>query len=110
MNIPHDAIGKAIKVSRIEHRYTQDELAEKVNITIQHLQKIENGSRKPSVELLYNLTQILNFSVDDIFFPQAIPDDQLNKKINRRISQCNEYELRLALSIIESMLELRSVK
>ena len=44
--------GKRIQKLRKEHGDTQEQLAEKLNITPNHLGKIETGKRGASIELL----------------------------------------------------------
>lgn len=61
-------IGTAIWTARKAQGITQEELAEMVNITTSHLKHIESGHRKPSVEVLFQITKILNLSLDALIF------------------------------------------
>ncbi|PZL78333.1 transcriptional regulator [Enterococcus plantarum] len=46
---------------------TQEELAQKVDVSIQTIQSIEKGKYKPSDSLALNIANSLNKEVSDIF-------------------------------------------
>jgi putative transcriptional regulator len=52
---------------RMIHGFTQEELADKVSVSIQTIQSIENGRYKPSDSLAFNIARSLNREVGDIF-------------------------------------------
>jgi phosphoribosylformylglycinamidine cyclo-ligase len=59
-------VGKFIATKRKELGLTQQQLAEKLDISFQAVSKWENGTAYPNVELLYDLAVILNLTVDEI--------------------------------------------
>ena len=64
----HDKkIGNRIRKLRKEMRLTQEELADKVNITPQHLCYIENGKRRPSLPLARKLAGVLKTDIGELF-------------------------------------------
>ncbi|MBE6954628.1 MAG: helix-turn-helix transcriptional regulator [Ruminococcaceae bacterium] len=65
----NNLLGDTIRSARIRRNYTQDQLAELLNITTAHLKHIENGRRNPSVPLLFQMMELLTFSVDALVFP-----------------------------------------
>lgn len=62
----YTAIGRHIQVYRKMNQLTQQELAEKANISLSFLGHIERGTRKLSVESLYKLADALGCSVDSL--------------------------------------------
>ena len=54
------------KSYRIRRGYTQETLAELLNISTRHLQRIENYESEPSLELLKKIAKILNIEDKDI--------------------------------------------
>ncbi len=54
-------LGDIIKEKRIEHGYTQQELADKIGYTRALLSKVEQSKRNPSYELLLELSYLLTF-------------------------------------------------
>lgn len=59
-------LGTQICAARKAHGMTQEHLAELCDITVSHLKHIESGHRKPSVEVLFRIVQLLNISLDSI--------------------------------------------
>ena len=55
-------LGNTIRQARIDNKYTQEELAEKIGITATHLKHIESEHRKPSIEVLFSLASELHIS------------------------------------------------
>lgn len=56
-----------LQETRSNNNITQEELAEKVNVSIQTIQSIEKGKYKPSDSLALNIANSLNKEVTDIF-------------------------------------------
>lgn len=63
-------LGEAIRSARMRKGFTQEALAEMLDITPIHLKNIESSRRKPSVPLLFELMELLDLSVDAIVFPE----------------------------------------
>ena len=58
------ALGKRIREARNKLRYTQEVLAEKVDIAVTYLGEIERGEKTPSLDVLVNLAESLEVSCD----------------------------------------------
>lgn len=56
-----------IKVARAELDMTQKELAEKVGISRQTMNSIEQGEYNPTIKLCRAICKILNKSLDELF-------------------------------------------
>jgi transcriptional regulator with XRE-family HTH domain len=67
-NLPIDLhISQAIKERRQFLNLTQKNVAEQLGISVQQLQKYENGQNKVSASKLIELSKILHFNVASIF-------------------------------------------
>ena len=69
MNAEIRELGEAIRSARMRKGLTQEALAELLDITPIHLKNMESSRRKPSVPLLFQMMEILDFSVDELVFP-----------------------------------------
>lgn len=58
------SIGKNIQRFRKERKLTQEELAKRIGISKSHMSKIEIDNKKPSMEILIKLANILNIPLD----------------------------------------------
>jgi phage replication initiation protein len=58
-------LGNNIKAKRIARKLTQNQLAEKVDISREHLAKIETAKRSVSLDLLIKIADNLDYKVKD---------------------------------------------
>ncbi|MFM1524411.1 MULTISPECIES: helix-turn-helix domain-containing protein [Helcococcus] len=49
-----------LKNLRIKYNYSQENIAEVLDISVRQYQRIENGDNKPSLDVLMNLSKIYN--------------------------------------------------
>ena len=63
MNIDYAIIGKRIKEARKEKRYTQEVLAEKLEVSIGYISQVERGITKISLDLLGAIGGVLEKDV-----------------------------------------------
>jgi len=67
-------IGNQIALLRKQNGFTQEDLAEKLEITAQAISKWENGHTLPETALLPLLSKLLNSSIDSILMPSSIKE------------------------------------
>lgn len=70
-----EKIGCKILTRRKELNLTQNELAESLFVTHQAVSKWEKGRSIPTIDLLYELTKILDISIDYLLDDTDIKDD-----------------------------------
>ena len=78
-------LGRNIKRFRKNKHLSQDQLSEKIDISVKHLSKIERGLTFVSADLLEKLSYSLNVSVAHLFCTENenIFDGNVLKKIDR---------------------------
>lgn len=57
----------SISLLRKEKNMTQIDLAKKVSVSRQTIISVENGKYNPSLKLAYNIAQVFNKYIEDIF-------------------------------------------
>lgn len=62
--------GLKLKLKRIENGYTQKELAKKLNVTVGTIQNYEAEKRCPKIENMKKLSEVLNTTVQELFFSE----------------------------------------
>ena len=67
------SVGENIKKTRNKIGITQEELAEKINVTRQAVSNWENGKTEPDIETLTKIAQIFDISIDELV--DGIPKD-----------------------------------
>ena len=60
-------LGKNIQKARKSMNYSQNKLADVLNISREHLAKIETAKRGVSINLLFKLSEVLNVSEKEFF-------------------------------------------
>jgi len=59
---------KQMKIARIEHDLSQEQLAELVGVTRQTIGMIESGNFNPSINLCIAICKALNKTLNDLFW------------------------------------------
>lgn len=60
-------IGKNIQEIRRSNGYTQEKLAEAIEISVRHISYIEQDKTKPSYEILIKFCNVFNIGMEQIF-------------------------------------------
>lgn len=107
MEVKKGILGNAIRSARIEHKLSQEELAEIVGITPTHLKHIESEHRKPSIEVLFRLAKTLHLSIDNILFDSRDLRREKIQELENLLTLCSEKELQIVCDLIHSLFENR---
>ncbi len=62
----YEIMGKNIARIRNKNHLTQEQLAEKINISTVFVSQIETAVRKPSLETIYKISIALNTTIDNL--------------------------------------------
>lgn len=72
--------GTKIKDLRIAHDETLSELGSKINFNYSNLSKIERGERKPTIELLEQISRIYNVPISFFFKEEKFQEQLMDPK------------------------------
>ena len=61
-------LGFNIKVERMRQNYSQLQLANLADISLESIQKIETGKQTPSVFIFFNIIKALNIPIESVYF------------------------------------------
>lgn len=87
-------IGQRIRGCRRELALSQEELSERVGISVTHMSHIENGTTKPSLQVLADLATVLNADADYLLFGTDTDSNaSLRTKVLNDLSNCNNQQL-----------------
>ena len=83
-------IGKKIQEARRDKGYTQDYVAEKIDKSIDIYRSIENGRSVGSVATLLNICNVLDITMDEIFYELLNKKEViLNNKLYKNFQELN---------------------
>ena len=99
-----EGVGNRINIRRKELRIKQAELAERLNISNNHMPSIENGRQKPSLDIFIQICNLLNVTPDYLLLGSMhaynIPQDIIDK-----LRLCNQSDIELAGDFIELLVK-----
>lgn len=84
---------------------TQKTLAEQVEVHITQIQRYENGSTQPTLDIIRKLATTLAVSADELIFGEGErgPDERLRLQFEA-ISQFDEEDRQLAQGVLEGLI------
>lgn len=94
-----NAIGKRIQNRRKQLMFTQEQLAEMMNVSIQMVSNLERGNKAIRIDNLINLSQILQISTDYILTGKATASD--NDTLTARIAQLSYKDRNMIEMLVE---------
>lgn len=99
-------MGRRLKEARERKGYTQEQLAEKLDLSVQHISVMERGIKTPRMETFIRIANELdvdaNFLLSDMIFisPKFISND-----INIKIEDLPEREKRRILAVVKLLVD-----
>lgn len=94
-------LGKRIKAERQKRGITQQQLAEKIDISTNFMSLIENG-RNMSVDTLVKIANVFGVSVDYLLSDTIdVSRDNISAQINYNLSTLNDDERLFFLNMIK---------
>lgn len=94
MNIQYSCIGERIQLKRKELNLRQNELAEKLDVSNNHLSGIENGREKPSLETLIGICNALKVTPDYLLLGNTHPP-YVPESVVDCLRLCNNDDVKL---------------
>lgn len=96
-------IGKRIQNRRKQQGYTQEQLADKMNVSIQMVSNLERGNKAIRIDNLINVSQILAVSTDYILTGRETADDI--QGLASRISQLSRRDRKMLEFLVDYCME-----
>jgi transcriptional regulator with XRE-family HTH domain len=102
-----ELFGRLLRATRKDRKMSLGKLAEKVDIGVKHLGRIERGEKVPSFELIIALAKELNTSPATFFhFENANADSKfLTQQLQALLTQRDAKQLRKAFRVLQATLE-----
>lgn len=93
-------IGQRIRKFRKAIGLSQENLAERVGISTTHLSHIETGNTKLSLQVLVNISEILNVQTDELLFDSPNSVSLIKNEIIELLNLCSPKDLYILKDII----------
>ena len=106
MALDYTIIGERLKKARIENGYTQEKLAEQLDVSIAFLSRIERGSSHINLPRLNQICSILNITEGEILSGVSEESDTyLDKEFRDLLSNCSSTQQKLIYNISKFIIE-----
>ena len=102
-------VGQRIRVARKDSGMTQEAVSVLCHCTSKHISAEENGSTRPSIELLVALSRILNVSIDSFLIdaPTVGPRFIIDVAMAERAEKMTAATRTVCLNIMDQLLSLQ---
>lgn len=108
-NVDYEEIGARVRAARIMQKMTQEEAAERCDITSSYYGNIERGDKKMSVETLIKIAKGLNVSTDELLFGEAAAEhtemSEFLKEVQRTVNQQQFPKYLTIMKVIASIID-----
>lgn len=102
MSPDYNVIGRRIKSARIEQNLTQEELADKINMSVAFMSRIERGNSKINLKRLTQIAETLNVSPGYLLTgSNTTSKDYLREDFRQVLDRCTPQQQRLIYGISE---------
>ncbi len=98
-----EVLGKNIRNERLRNNLSQEELAEKVSLSVQFIRDIEAGRNLGSITTLLNLCSVLNTTPNRIFRDLLESNDSIEKNLSEKISLLDEHDKNIIITLLDNM-------
>ena len=106
MTIDYSAVGKRISLIRKNSGMTQEQLAEKAELSNIYISHIENSRSIPSLETLMKLCSALDITPDEVLLgTKQDMENYLQSDIQKKLILCTPKERRMVSRFIDLLLE-----
>lgn len=96
-------IGQQIRKIRKAHGLSQEELAEKVNISTTHMSHIETGNTKLSLPVLVDIATVLDVRTDDLIYDNPVTSiSTVLDEIAEVLEHCTTNEAKVIVDVVKA--------
>lgn len=98
-------IGRRIQEIRKQRGFTQEQMAERVNISPHYLSALERGVYNIKLDLLVDILNILNCSADEVFQDVVSSSSKIKaSQLSEKLKGLPVHEQRKILEVMEIMI------
>ena len=105
MNIDYNLIGERIKEARKNKGYTQEKLAEEIDVAVAYVSRLEKGF-PINLKRIAQISQVLDVSIEYLL-SGTVPksDNYLNKDFEEILERCSPEKLKLIYNIAKTIVD-----
>ena len=106
MELDYNVIGERLRKARLEKNYTQEYLAERMNVSVAFLSRIERGSSHINLKRLTEICKLLEITEGEVLNGcVANPESYLISEFNLLFKGCPPEKLKLIYNIAKLIIK-----
>ena len=104
--VDYIVIGSRIRAYRLERGITQEDLAFQINTSAAYVSSIERGIKKPSLEKLSEIADVMHVTVNDFLYsPSYANNSSFDRDLQYMISMCTPEKQRIITKNIAAIIQ-----
>lgn len=101
--IDYIALGIRIRKARKISHITQEKLGEICELSTAHIGHIERGTRIPSLDTLFRISQALNVSMDYLIFDSVAVDENFFINLNAMLKNKDKRKVKVFMTTVKAL-------
>ncbi|NYZ11614.1 helix-turn-helix transcriptional regulator [Azospirillum sp. RWY-5-1] len=100
-------VAALIRASRTGRGLTQEDLADRANLSVQSISALENAKYLPALDTLVNLVEILGLDIADVISTSHVPEHRLIQETKAKLlfHRLDDDLLLVAVRQLEALVE-----
>lgn len=106
MALDYNVIGTRIKQARLAKNFTQEDLAEKIDISVAFLSRVERGNSKINLKRLNQICNVLDIS--EGYLLNGVASEQTNyleKEFAELLKKCSPEKQKMIYNVAKTIAE-----
>ncbi len=106
MGLDYNVIGSRIKEARLSRNMTQEDLSEKIDVSVAFLSRVERGNSHINLKRLNQICDILNVSEGYVLSGSASnQDNYLEKEFAELLKKCSPEKQKMIYKVAKAIAE-----
>ena len=106
MSVSAEILGHRLKQARKKKNYSQDYVAEMIDLSVEHLSRIENGKKNIYLHKLALWCDVLDVPIEEILTGAVTPTNpEHNRQFGEIAQGCSEDTIRAMLDVCRRIAE-----
>ena len=102
----NSALGKRIREARLRKKITQDQLSEKIGVSLYYIGEIERGAKSPSLRTFIAIAEALDVSTDSLLRDEISTGNvYVNNEITKKLDMLTPKQRICAVEILEAYIK-----
>lgn len=106
MAVDYSVIGSRLKKARLAKKYTQEDLAEKIDVSVAFLSRVERGSSHLNLKRLAQICNLLDISEGYVLNgTSSSSENYLEEEFSELLKGCSPEKQKLIYNIAKTIIE-----